>query len=261
MVAILQVLFPLYIYPQDCSISTDVCGWKPLYDALTTYSNIEFTLAINPKNGSGPVNTLPDNDYIAGISALNAFPNAKTIGYVASNKTHRPVNEYQGEVDTYLFWGRQNANLSMHGIFIDEGSNNEEDVQYYKDFSQYIRNQTWPGGPPTVVNNPGTTLSKRYFDEIPDDIYVTFENAWSVFRDSAPFTIWTDPLYFDLPGPRQGVIFHDFNGTTADMKNITDSSAKREFKYVFVTTQPSYSPFSSQLTEFLAAVNATNAAT
>ncbi|KAH7101685.1 Spherulation-specific family 4 [Auriculariales sp. MPI-PUGE-AT-0066] len=260
MVRALEILFPLYIYPQDCAVSTTACAWKPLYDSLSAYPNIQFTVIVDPQDGPGPKNTLPDSNYVAAITAINAYANAKTIGYVASTHSARPVDEYQDDVDTYLYWGTQDANLAMHGIFIDEASNDPTTIPYYTTFSQYIRNLTWPGGTPTVIHNQGATLPQSFFDAMPQDIFVTFENAYSVYESATPWTIWTDPIYESLPGPRQAVIFYNFTGTVTDMVTITDTSAEiRAFKYAFVTTGPDYNSWSTEWSTFVAAVNGTNA--
>ncbi|EJD35617.1 hypothetical protein AURDEDRAFT_47624, partial [Auricularia subglabra TFB-10046 SS5] len=126
------VLFPLYIYPKNCQVSRDICAWKPLYDSLDAYPTLQFTVIINPNSGPGGNRTFPDASYIAAISALNAYANVQTIGYVASHWAARPVAEYQADVNTYAHWASHTGgNIAMHGIFVDEASTNTADIAYY----------------------------------------------------------------------------------------------------------------------------------
>jgi len=132
----------------------------------------------------------------------------------------------------------------MDGIFIDEASNSESasQVSYFTAFSNYIRSRI-PNA--LVVHNPGTTTPQVYFDAMPQDIFVTFENyyrcvchtnstrssgsqylARSVWKNGDPWTIWTDPVYANTPRRRQAVICHHFTGSTTDLVNITDCTSQ-----------------------------------
>ncbi|EJD36195.1 hypothetical protein AURDEDRAFT_117143 [Auricularia subglabra TFB-10046 SS5] len=254
MVHALRVLFPLYIYPSGCEVSRDVCAWKPLYDALDAYPSLQFTVIVDPNNGPG-AGDLPDAPYIAAVSTLNSYANVQTIGYVASHWGARPVNEYQSDVNKYVNWGTYSAaNIAMHGVFVDEASNDPATLSYFTDFSNYVHSAFDNG---LVVHNPGVTTPQAFFDAMPNDVFVTYENAASNMW--VPFTIFTDPLYKDTPRKRQAAIMYGFTGTTDNLVNTTDTVGEIErMGYVFVTTQPDYNNFPTNWETVAAAINGTN---
>lgn len=152
--------------------------------------------------------------------------NVGTCRYVRSTKGARPPAEYQAEVDKYANWATfADADIAMHGIFIDEANNDPTTLQYYADFSAYAH-AAFPEDDALVVLNPGVVTPQEFFDAMPNDVFVTFENFASEMW--APFTIFTDPLYKDTPHQRQAVIFHDFFGSVTDLVNITDSASCAE---------------------------------
>lgn len=234
----------------------DSRGWNPLFSALDSFPSLQVIVIIDPLNGPG-ADALPDSNYIAGISFLNAYSNVRTIGYVRSTKGARPISEYQADIDKYANWDSlASADISMHGIFIDEANNDPAALQYYADFSSYAH-QRFPDADAVVVQNPGVTTPQTFFDTMPTDVFVTFENFASQMW--APFTIFTDPLYANTPHERQAAIFHDFGGSTTDLVNITDTVGETAaMRYIFVTTQSDYNSFSTNLSIFVAAVNGTN---
>ncbi|KZV91552.1 hypothetical protein EXIGLDRAFT_648144 [Exidia glandulosa HHB12029] len=256
MVRALQILFPLYIYPDSCGVSRDACAWKPLYDTVEANPGIQFNVVVNPGNGPG-ANAFPDSNYIAAVSTLNAHVNVKTIGYVASTKGARPVSEYQADVSKYAGWAAYSgANIAMHGIFVDEANNTPATLQYYTAFSNYIRS-AFPSSDALVVLNPGTTTSQSYFDAMPNDVFVTFENFYSQMWE--PFTAYTDSNFANTPHQRQAAIIHDFTGSTTDLVNVTDTTGEiTDMKYIFVATQGDYNSFPTNWASFVAAVSGTN---
>lgn len=263
MVSPLSILFPLYFYPQNCTISQDACAWKPLYDALDAYPAVNFTIVINPASGPGN-ETFPDDNYISGISALNSYANAQTIGYISSLRAKKSQDDFEREVDRYVNWtSSPDGDIAMHGIFIDDVTRDAANVTYYAKLSNYTREAFGNSGLDSearVVLNPGTTTPEAFFESMQQDIFVTFEGNYADMWD--PFTIFTDPVYKNTPRDRQAAIIHDFSGSTADLVNVTNTVGPelKKMRFVFVTDLPEYNVTLPTAWEtFVAAVNGTNA--
>ncbi|EJD32182.1 hypothetical protein AURDEDRAFT_178788, partial [Auricularia subglabra TFB-10046 SS5] len=112
-------------------------------------------------------------------------------------------------------------------------------------------------GSELVIHNPGGTTPQSFFDAVPRDSFVTFENFASQMW--APSSIFKNPAYAGTPRQRQAAIIHDFNGSTTGLVNITDTMGEIEdMKYVFVTTQSDYNTFPTNWQTFAAAVHGTN---
>ncbi|KZV91558.1 hypothetical protein EXIGLDRAFT_769800 [Exidia glandulosa HHB12029] len=257
MVRALQVLFPLYIYPSDCGVSRDLCAWKPLYETLEANPGVQFTLVINPNSGPGDA-AVPDSNYIAAVATVNALANVKTVGYVRSTWGARPVGEYQAEITTYANWATYpDANIAVHGIFVDEANNTASTLQYYTDFSNYAHS-AFPSDDTLVVQNPGTPLDQSWFDAMPNDVFVTFEGFYANMFDD--WTAYTDSRFADTPHQRQASIIHSFTGSTTDLVTVTDTTAElTDIRYIYVTTAEDYNSFPTNLDTFVAAVSGTNA--
>ncbi|KZV91551.1 hypothetical protein EXIGLDRAFT_95092 [Exidia glandulosa HHB12029] len=258
MVRALQILFPLYIPPSGCS-GTGVCNWQPLYDVIHAYPALQFNVIVNPASGPGPSGSLPDVEYKAGISALNAYPNARTIGYIASHNGTKPALAYQDEIKTYSGWSSYRAaNIAVHGIFIDETNTDTAKIPYFSNFSTAIH-KTF-GDNALVVHNPGVITPQAFFNAIQKDVFVTFENFYNKMWVSDTIFTTTNPTYKNTPHERQAAILHNFNGSIpTDLVNVTDTVGELyDMKYIYITDQPEYNTSSTILSRFAASVNGTN---
>jgi len=89
-----DVLFPLYIYPQNNNT------WRPLYDAVEAHPEPRFVVVVNPANGPGPP-PYPDQQYTTQMEQLNAFSNIITVGCVRTAYASKGVADVIAEVSTY----------------------------------------------------------------------------------------------------------------------------------------------------------------
>ncbi|KAH7100969.1 Spherulation-specific family 4 [Auriculariales sp. MPI-PUGE-AT-0066] len=260
MVNALQLLVPLYIYPLECANSRDLCAWKPLYDVIESYPTLQFVVVVNPNSGPGPIGSLPDENYAAAITAVNSYPNVKSIGYIRSTWAARPVGEYQADVDTYA--GFAASNYTIEGVFIDEASNDVANLQYYQDFSNYIHDKL-PADDTLVVSNQGTVTPQEFFDTMPRDVFVTYEYYTSGQWDEGTIFNTNDPRFTSAPRDRQASIFHSWDSSAPDdstrLVNLTDYVGEvQKMKYIWVSTTDNYNSFPTNMAQFVSAVNGTN---
>lgn len=108
----MSILLPLYVYPYPGA-------WDPLYAACafcsvefvmslmnyraTAHRNVDFTVILNPC--SGPcMGSLPDQVYLDEIPKLRAYPNIRTLGYVATHYADKAIEDVLAEIDIYARW-------------------------------------------------------------------------------------------------------------------------------------------------------------
>jgi hypothetical protein len=158
-----SIILPLYIYPMQNS-------WEPLYNAcvfrkdrplkhrkelifhrLNATSDTNYTIIVNPESGPGN-DSLPNDDYLPAIQRLNAFSNARTVGYVRTNYTSRPLADVLQDISTYSGWANGSQGIQMHGIFFDEAVHvySAEAAEYMKEANDAVRAATGLAGEKTV---------------------------------------------------------------------------------------------------------------
>jgi hypothetical protein len=107
--------------------------------------DVDFTVIVNPCSGSCQ-GKLPDQYYQAEIPKLKTYRNVRTLGYVATNYTNKPIDEVISEVQTYAEWQKHsnNTKFRVDGIFFDETPTaySEEKFQYLKKAAQSVKNST-----------------------------------------------------------------------------------------------------------------------
>jgi Spherulation-specific family 4 len=216
----LQVLIPLYIYPQ---IVNGRSNWLPLVEAA---NKIPVVAIINPNSGPGGK---PNADYIQGLKLLQKG-GVKTIGYVATNYGKRPIAEVKADIDLY------SAHFSVQGIFLDEGASDAKLLNYYVETYRYIKSKKKLQ---QVIVNPGTHIDEAYFSKPAVDQAVIFENfgrEWPVYQPSTYLPKY-DRQRFALM--LHGVI------DQAKMQSYIDLAVKRNIGYVYITNDADSNPWDS----------------
>ncbi|QDS78007.1 hypothetical protein FKW77_002509 [Venturia effusa] len=175
-----NVLVPLYIYPTNNA-------WAPLYDAITNYPGLNFTIIVNPSNGPG-ANSYPHNDYISEIEKLNTFSNVRTLGYVHTSYAQRDVQSVLEDVTVYSGWAKRRLDAStsgfaVQGIFVDEVPSvySPEVAEYLKTVNRAIKNSPGILGEKLVIHNPGQVPDSRLSDDS-TDAAVVFEQTYRSFQ-------------------------------------------------------------------------------
>jgi hypothetical protein len=90
--------------------------------------------------------SLPDQVYLDEIPKLRAYPNIRTLGYVATNYAEKDIEDVLAEIEVYSRWPKVTniAKMRVDGIFLDEtpSTSDADDYAYLKRASQAIRNGT-----------------------------------------------------------------------------------------------------------------------
>jgi hypothetical protein len=90
--------------------------------------------------------SLPDQVYLEEIPKLRAYPNIRTLGYVATNYAEKDIEDVLAEIEVYSRWPKVTkiAKMRVDGIFLDEtpSTYDADDYAYLKRASQAIRNGT-----------------------------------------------------------------------------------------------------------------------
>ena len=108
--------------------------------------------------------SLPDQVYLDEIPKLRAYPNIRTLGYVATNYANKELQSVLAEVDTYAKWPKVTNDTKMRvdvsrndtckrttwraddnkGIFFDEtpSTYSPGEYEYLNTASQAVRNGT-----------------------------------------------------------------------------------------------------------------------
>ncbi|KAF2831710.1 hypothetical protein CC86DRAFT_431635 [Ophiobolus disseminans] len=231
----MSILLPLYIYPT-------LGAWDPLYAAAKAHRNVDFTVVLNPC--SGPcVGSLPDQVYLDEIPKLRAYPNIRTLGYVATNYAEKDIEDVLAEIDVYAKWPKvtNNTKMRVDGIFLDETPSTYEvaDYAYLKKASQAVRNGTTfndrfvahnPGLVSTAILNSNAVYKESYLNLT--DITVVFEETFSKWLDKDTF----DPLQsHKIRHSKLAVILHSLPNLSKQVLDFVIEQVEETADWLFLT--------------------------
>lgn len=105
---------------------------------------LRFVVIVNPNSGPGCEPWWPNADYVREITKLNAYPNARTVGYVSTAYCNRPIEAVYEDVRRYACWAKDknSQSLGLNGIFFDETPNTytEEARNHLEAVTQNVKN-------------------------------------------------------------------------------------------------------------------------
>ena len=231
------VTMPLYIDPSNNS-------WQTLYNAIASNPSVTFNLIINPASGPGST-PYPDEETIAGLSHLNAYPNVNTLGYVHVDWCSRSQSDVQSEVSKYASWSSYpSADIHVSGIFFDEAPADYSDSShaYMSTVAGYVKS-AFPAGKNHVSFNPGAITASQYFD-IADSICV-FEDHYSTYSANTPASIPADQKTAST------IIIYGFDGSQDQQNAVVEAIARDGIAGVYITTSSGYTDFSSLWPQFV----------
>ncbi|EOA88750.1 hypothetical protein ACJQWK_06056 [Exserohilum turcicum] len=234
----MSILLPLYIYPS-------AGAWDPLYAAAKAYRDVSFTVVLNPC--SGPcMGSLPDQVYLDEVPKLSKYPNIRTLGYVATHYTSKPIDDVLDEIATYSSWPRvtNSANMRVDGIFLDEtpSSFSPDAYAYLERATHAIKNNastSFKQG--LIVHNPGlvppTTLASPSLPTISfinlTDITVVFEETFEKYLDKDTMTPLSKTR---LPRKNAGVILHSVPRLSDDVLSYVVGKVEEAADWLFLTS-------------------------
>ncbi|KAL2674170.1 hypothetical protein Neosp_012617 [[Neocosmospora] mangrovei] len=206
------ILLPLYVYPSQES-GDGAINWNPVFDAISSNSNIPWLVVVDPLNGPG-ASGKPGNDdinYIDGTSKLNSYSNVKTIGYVRANYGQAPLDELKTNITTWSNWGTYTAaDVGVGGIFFDESS---ADFDYLNEAITFARNAF--SNSITTICNFGSRAEAEYYSIC--DVVIAFESCLNC-ADGPPYKS-QNTLSNNIPTgyeSKAAVILNRFTGSSVD---------------------------------------------
>ncbi|KAH7357375.1 Spherulation-specific family 4 [Pyrenochaeta sp. MPI-SDFR-AT-0127] len=255
----MSILLPLYIYPSPGA-------WDPLYAAAKAYCDVDFTVILNPC--SGPcLGSLPDQVYLDEIPKLRAYPNIRTLGYVATHYTAKDIQNVLTEIDIYAKWPKTTNNTKMRvdGIFFDEtpSTYDAEDYAYLKRASQAVRNGT-TFRDRIIVHNPGLVSPAILNSKLVyQDSYLNLTDITVVFEET--FDKWIDKDTFDplqshrIRRSKLAVILHSLPNLSRQFLDFVIEQVEETADWIFLTDikehNEYYHSFSPMFTSIVQTVN------
>eukprot|EP01111_Echinosteliopsis_oligospora_P008466 TRINITY_DN2415_c0_g1_i1.p1 TRINITY_DN2415_c0_g1~~TRINITY_DN2415_c0_g1_i1.p1 ORF type:complete len:261 (+),score=40.57 TRINITY_DN2415_c0_g1_i1:51-833(+) len=219
-----------YYWP--CDLTNTTCGWEELI-ALQNNTGVLGFAMVNPNSGPGP-SEIPEFEQLVEICNDDAVP-LPLFGYSHTSEGNRGISIIKGEIAAYFSFYPQ-----LNGIFLDEGSNDCNEFDYYHELYTYIKSLK-PDA--TVVINPGTNVPECYSNC--SDILVTFESPLSVYKDYV-----MSPWNLNYPTTRFWHIVYDVyeDELASTLKKMVSNHAG----YVYVSDLSGDNPYNanpSYLTE------------
>ncbi|KAI4953745.1 hypothetical protein J4E91_002593 [Alternaria rosae] len=253
----MSILLPLYVYPS-------AGAWEPLYTAAKAHRNVDFNVIINPC--SGPcMGSLPDQVYLDEVPKLRAYPNIRTLGYVATDYADKPIESLLAEIDTYARWPQVTniTKMRVDGIFLDETPStlDEDDYEYLKTANQAIKNNTAfsdrfiahnPGLIPTSILTSPTVLQESYLNLT--DLTVVFEETFDKWLDRDVMV----PLQaHKIRRSKLAVILHSLPNLTEEVLEFMVQQVENTADWVFLTDSADdyYHTFSTMFGDLVKAVD------
>lgn len=238
----LSILLPLYIYP-----GSSASAWKPFFNAIKAYPKVNWLVIVNPDSGPGTTASYPsDPNVIAGISQLNSFPNAYTLGYVDTAFTNRSPAAVNKDIDVYASWSTYKAaNISIGGIFFDDVNNTASSsvYKYMQSASSYAYKRV-PSAITKVVYNPGAIAPKQLFGYC--DFMVEFEDPYSSYRNATTIKSISSDYR-----PQSAILAYN-TPTTANVANLVHTMKSYGVGAVYFTADCCYNAVNQALLAKLA---------
>lgn len=207
-----KILLPLYIYPNWYEPENYL--WSEVVSAA---AQVPIVAIINPNNG--PDGQPPNDDYKKGLEDLKAS-NIETLGYVYTQYGDRPKAEVIQDIILYA------RHYDVDGIFLDESASNAEQINYYQDVYNYIKQETNLN---QVIINPGTTTDEEYLVKPAADTVVIFENypqSWEEYE--------TQSHNGNYKTERFASLIHSVQDASS-MKKYIDQAISRNIGYIYIT--------------------------
>jgi hypothetical protein len=187
--------------------------------------------------------SLPDQVYLDEVPKLRAYPNIRTLGYVATHYTDKPIESVLAEIDTYARWPKMTniTKMRVDGIFFDETPStfDADDYEYLKRAGQAVRNSTAfkdrfvahnPGLVAPSILNSKTVLSESYLNLT--DITVVFEETFDKWLDK---DIMTPLQEHNIRRSKLAVILHKLPNLSKEVLDFVVEQVEETADWVFLT--------------------------
>jgi hypothetical protein len=209
--------------------------------------------------------SLPDQVYLDEVPKLRAYPNIRTLGYVATHYADKPIESVLAEIDTYARWPKVTniTKMRVDGIFLDETPStfDEDDYEYLKKAGQAVKNSTTfkdrfvahnPGLISPSILNSKTVLSESYLNLT--DITVVFEETFDKWLDKDTMA----PLQaHKIRRSKLAVILHSLPNLSREVLDFVVEQVEETADWVFLTnsTDDYYHTISPMFADLVKAVD------
>jgi hypothetical protein len=238
----MHVALPLYIYPSTGA-------WQPLFDALRDNSGVTFDVIVNPNNGPG--GSVPDSNYISGISTINTYSNARVLGYVHTSYGKRALPNISSDIDDYQSWSEyKDSNITISGIFVDETPTSLDHLNYMTLIQKKVKSTLTHGN--LVWTNPGVPVDSSFYGIA--DMINAYENTYDNWAQnggnaSIPIAVRN----------RSTVMLHSYPSCANTMASDVDALVEGGYAGALLIVDDQYSSFDSMWPTFSAEVSSSNA--
>lgn len=219
-------------------------------------THLNFTVILNPC--SGPcLNSSPETPYQIEVPKLSQYSNIKTLGYVATNYTNKPLETLMQEIHTYANWTQMmGEKVALDGIFFDEtpGTYDWRWYDYLKLAGEEVKKQKSLGErivgtvifhriPNTTttnaasVHNPGNLpyVTWNYLNLT--DITVVFEETFTKFIDTRTFNALKSlETTYGLPKSAFAIMLHSIPNIPDELVDWLADQMKHMTGYNFVSS-------------------------
>jgi hypothetical protein len=189
--------------------------------------------------------SLPDSVYLDEIPKLAQYPNIRTLGYVATHYTQKPIESVLAEIDTYATWPyvTNSTRMRVDGIFLDEtpSTYDPDTYAYLERASHAIKNSSTTFKRGFVAHNPGlippanlaspSFLANSYFNLT--DLTVVFEETFEKYLDKDTMTPLAQSA---VPNSKMGVILHSVPRLNQDVLSYVVGKVEEAADWVFLTS-------------------------
>jgi hypothetical protein len=191
---------------------------------------------------SGPGASPIDPNYVnvggTGPAVELAAAGGKLYGYVPTHYATRALSEVLLDIDTYYdpaYW--RGAGVQVHGIFVDEMSNDIALTGYYEALTEHVKakdSDAW------VFGNPGTSFTldssagaagfsvDDYAKSV--DTIVTFENTGTNYRAA-----YTAPSWLNRYDARRFAHIVHSEAARSDMLSDINLARSRKAGFIYIT--------------------------
>lgn len=229
---------------------------------------------------SGPcLGSLPDQVYLDEIPKLRAYPNIRTLGYVATHYAEKDIGQVLAEIDQYARWPKITniTKMRVDGIFFDEtpSTYDVDGYAYLKKASQAVKNGTtfkdkFVGTSETfhsadkvskisAVHNPGLVSpailnSKAVYQ----DSYLNLTDITVIFEET--FDKWLDKDTFDplqshkIRRSKLAVILHSLPNLSKQVLDFIIEQVEETADWIFLTDVKEYPDYYHSFSKIFANV-------
>jgi hypothetical protein len=215
----IRLLVPAYFYPAG----EGAREWDRL---LESPARSRIVAIVNPASGPGRA---VDPNYAA-IFEKAKRSEVTLVGYITTSYGRRPLGEVEADVDRWI-----QLYPGIRGIFFDEQSSGEDQVDYQAALYQYVRGRKKLD---LVLTNPGTACSERYLSRPTTDAACLFEGPLAA--GEIPL-----PAYASRSAAKGRVAALPYGVDTADrMRKCLESAVEKGVGYLYITDSAGPMPWS-----------------